>query len=59
MGQSCAILNSINITGTSQDNAWMVIPSVTLVRNNWTSCSVSDHAILARLAGAIGIFSSL
>ena len=59
MGQSCAILNSLNIMGTSQDSTWMDIPSVTLVRTNRTSFSVSECAILARLAGAIGIFGGL
>jgi hypothetical protein len=59
VGQSCAILSSVNITGTSQDSAWMDIPSVTLVRNNWTNFSVSDRAILARLAGAIGMIGGL
>jgi hypothetical protein len=37
----------------------MDIPSVTLVRNNWTNFSVSDRAILARLAGAIGMIGGL
>ena len=59
MGQSCAILNFLDITGTSQDNAWMDIPSVTPVSNDRTSFSVSDCAILARLAGAIGMIGGL
>ena len=37
----------------------MDTPSVTLVRNNCISFSVSERAILARLAGAIGMFVSL
>jgi hypothetical protein len=59
VGQSCAILNSVNIMGAPQDNAWMDIPFVTPVRNNWTSFSASDHAMLARLARAIGMFGGL
>jgi hypothetical protein len=37
----------------------MDTPFVTPVRNNWTSLSASDRAILARLAGAIGMFGGL
>ena len=59
MGQSWATLNSFNIMGTLQDSAWMDIPSVMPVRNNWISFSVSDRAMLARLAGAIGMFGGL
>ena len=37
----------------------MDTPSVTPVRNNWTSRSVSDRALLARLTGAIGMFGGM